>query len=115
MTTGKPQVTDVISLKGTASQILDLAVSLSRQSHHPLSQAVVAHTNNQNYLDLVDFQEISGHGLVAKLMVNAGKKQKVMIGNKKLLEAKDIDIDDATLAQVSELQSAGKTVNYVVQ
>lgn len=115
LTTGKPQVTDVISLKGTASQILDLAVSLSRQSHHPLSQAVVAHTNNQNYLDLVDFQEISGHGLVAKLMVNAGKKQKVMIGNKKLLEAKDIDIDDATLAQVSELQSAGKTVNYVVQ
>ncbi|USN57687.1 MAG: HAD family hydrolase [Candidatus Peribacteria bacterium] len=62
LTEGKPQVTDVIALETsqTKDHILTLGSTLSKNSHHPLSQAVTQYTDDLvDMIQIHDFQEIS--------------------------------------------------------
>ena len=65
LTVGKPEVSEVLALERSSSEVLVLAASLAAQSRHPLSQAVVAAAKKQGLaLQAVeDLYEQAGRGL----------------------------------------------------
>ena len=67
LTEGKPQVTDLISLESTRQERLPIAKALCQNSNHPLSQAVVTQSHKAKKIELFEFEEISGHGLIGKI------------------------------------------------
>ena len=43
LTTGRPQVTDVVAIEATPDELLRVAAAVERQSQHPLAEAIVRH------------------------------------------------------------------------
>lgn len=109
ITEGKPVVTDIITNGISENEILALAASAEKGSEHPLGEAIVRGAEEKN-LDLKSIQEfnaIPGLGIQVKI---DGKI--ILIGNKKLINEKNIDID--VLAKDSDkLASEGKTPMYI--
>ncbi len=70
ITSGKPQITDIIPLKNISEDILlKTAVSLENPSAHPLAQAVIKGADEKGItpIDVTDFREKSGSGVEAKI------------------------------------------------
>lgn len=114
LTEGKPNVTDVLVIDNEEKKetIQEIAYLLSKNSHHPLSQAIVQTTKKTT--DIVDkstdFQEIAWKWLQATI-----EGQSILLGNKKLLDMHDIDIWSSIQEKVESLQREGKTVNYIAK
>ncbi|HGJ65782.1 TPA: heavy metal translocating P-type ATPase, partial [bacterium] len=84
ITNGKPEVTDIIPAEGIdKDELLKIAGSVETGSEHPLGQAIVkkAKEVGLDFLELRDFQSISGKGVMGLL----GNKI-ATVGNIKLLE-----------------------------
>ncbi len=67
ITEGKPSVTDIIPYKITDKELLSIALSLEKQSEHPLAKAIIAESEIQNIIpfDVTEFKAEAGHGLSA--------------------------------------------------
>lgn len=93
ITQGKPAVVDVMTVNGDQATVLQLAASLEAQSEHPLAQAILAKAKEQSIamLPVNQFKAISGYGVVGDI-----NGQRVVVGNKKLLQKENID--DANLS-----------------
>ena len=66
ITTGSPQVTDVVAAEGMeVGDLLMLAYGLEKKSEHPLAQAICAYAASQNsdQLPVKDFRQVPGRGL----------------------------------------------------
>ncbi len=69
LTEGKPTVTDLVTVKGTANsnelQLLKLAASVERNSEHPLGEAVVRYAKSQevNLTEVKEFEAVAGSGV----------------------------------------------------
>lgn len=101
LTTGKPTVTDVVSLDGTPVEtILQLAATAERHSEHPLAEAVRVHAREQNLRagEPERFEAIPGKGIRA---VIGGKT--IEIGNRRLVPVADNE-------SVAQLESQGRTL-----
>ena len=84
ITTGKPQVTDVLPSDGVElGDLLMLANGMERKSEHPLARAVCAYLEEQgaDVLPVRDFSQVPGRGLVA--MVEGAQ---ALAGNRILME-----------------------------
>ncbi|MDD5486022.1 MAG: heavy metal translocating P-type ATPase [Dehalococcoidales bacterium] len=107
LTSGVPQVTDVVPFNGfSEEEILTIAASIEQYSEHPLAQALVSYTRGRNIVitEAENFIAISGLGVQA---VYNGKK--VVIGNEELLKRKNIstaNIEEKT----KSLKNQGKTI-----
>ena len=102
LTTGRPQVTDIVSLDGTPEEVLlEMAATAERHSEHPLAEAVrrKARERGVRLLEPARFEAIPGKGVRA---VVDGKQ--VEIGNRRLVA---LDEDDPIVAR---LESEGKTL-----
>jgi Cu+-exporting ATPase len=109
ITEGKPVVTDIITNGISENEILTLAASAEKGSEHPLGEAIVrgAEEKNLEFKSIEEFNAIPGRGIEVKI---DGKT--IIIGNKKLIYEKNIDID--VLAKDSDkLASEGKTPMYI--
>lgn len=105
LTLGEPQITDVISLKGSpTSEVLALAASAERYSEHPLAEAVraAARAQNLSLSEPQDFEAIPGMGVRAR--VNG---RLVAVGNRRLIPAAE------SLPMAQELEGQGKTLLFV--
>lgn len=105
LTLGKPQITDVVPLKGlSASDALALAASAERYSEHPLAESVreAARAQNLPILEPDTFEAVPGQGIRAVV-----KGSRVVIGNRRLLPAAE------SLPQVEELEKQGKTLLFL--
>ena len=112
ITEGKPQVTDVVA-KGTygADEILRLAAAAERHSEHPLGEAIVNHVKMGFELpDVVCFNAITGQGIEAHL--SGQKDMQILIGNKRLMESRGINVDHYT-TDSDRLTQDGKTTMYL--
>jgi Cu2+-exporting ATPase len=90
LTTGKPEVTDVIrASEGDEKQPLALVAAVERESEHPLAEAIVRHSdaNGAALLRAQRFENVPGHGALAEV---DGKR--VVVGNRRLLEREGIDL-----------------------
>jgi Cd2+/Zn2+-exporting ATPase len=116
ITSGKPQVTDVIALDGTGpAAVLALAAAVESRSAHPLAQAIGAHASAQKLTlpAVEDVQSLNGRGLRATL-----GGEPVQVGSLKLFEdggLLDGAVAEAARARTAALEAEGKTVVVVGQ
>ncbi|MFM9156701.1 MAG: heavy metal translocating P-type ATPase [Dolichospermum sp.] len=109
LTTGKPTVTDCISLTESASEIslIQLAAAVESGTYHPLAIAIQEEAKRQ-YLTIpnaVDFHTEPGMGVSA---VVEGKN--VLLGNWEWFNYHQIDINETAQQQGNKLAQEGKTV-----
>ncbi len=109
LTEGKPRLVSIIS-NINENEFLSLAASLERSSEHPLAAAVVAGAEERRagFFRLENFQSFTGKGVAG---VVGGKR--VALGNQKLFEQLDIELDTDLTAKAEELRSEGQTVVFV--
>ncbi|MFB2935599.1 heavy metal translocating P-type ATPase [Aerosakkonemataceae cyanobacterium BLCC-F154] len=113
ITQGKPTVTDFITVNGTANgnelKLLRLAVSVERNSEHPLAEAVVQYAQSQKVelTDSQEFEAIAGSGVQGYV-----SNQLVQIGTHRWMN--ELGIDTSALQQDWErLEYLGKTVIWI--
>lgn len=112
ITEGKPALQNVVTFGSFEEhEVLQYAASVDAHSEHPLAEAIVkgAKERNINLLQVLDFKSITGRGVEG--FVN---NQKVLLGNKRLLDEVSGEIQDSQNLIVSELQSLGHTVMYLI-
>lgn len=104
ITEGKPEVTNICWLNNDSGLAVVLA-SIEKQSEHPIAEAIVKHINAKVYLNVNNFESITGFG--AKGTVN---NKTYYVGNTQLLQSNNIEIDDSLLKYVEKWSSEAKTV-----
>ena len=110
ITTGKPSLTDVVSLTSLPeNEIIFLAASAEKNSEHPLGQAIVEAAKNKNITlaEADSFEAVAGAGVRANI---SGKK--VLVGTKQLMIGQEIVIA-AGEEKMAGLEGQGKTVMIV--
>lgn len=98
LTSGQPQVTDVLPLAISADEALEVAAALEHHSEHPLARAVMVACGERALPVVKDFQATPGcgvSGLVAGRSLRLGSPAWLGIENDE---------------RVAELQAAGRTV-----
>ena len=110
LTVGKPKLSKVEVLKGfNENGILKLVASLEKSSEHPLAAAIVEGASERriSLTSPESFDSVTGMGVEGIV-----QGQRVLAGNKKLLERNGVASSDLeTIA--AELQSSGHGVMFV--
>ena len=110
ITKGKPELTDVLPLKGySEEELLRLAAVADRRSEHPLAEAIVRGARERG-LDVgepEEFNAIPGHGVEATL-----EGHRVIVGNRKLMEREKVSMVEFEEG-ASRLADEGKTPMFV--
>lgn len=111
ITEGKPMVTNLQWVEGenASANYQDVMYSMETQSEHPLAQAVATHLkeNNATSLSLSQFESITGRGVTARK-----NDSLFFIGNRKLIEEKNISMPATISSLADEWQAEAKTVVY---
>lgn len=111
LTYGKLQISEVINYSAIdKNKVLQLAGSVESKSTHPIANAFTNYMkeNNIKTLDVNDFENVSGYGLVGSV---DGKE--IVLGNSKIL--KKYKISNKYLDDEKKLTSLGNSVIYVVE
>lgn len=110
LTEGKPSVEKVVALEGDSKDLLLQIASLNQYSEHPLAQAVVNYAKSikTELTKVDDFEAVTGMGVIGTVA-----KNKVALGNKKLMEKIKAAIPKDLEAQILAEQKLGKTVSYI--
>lgn len=111
LTQGKPQVTDIISYSVDEKETLQIAASIEKQSEHPLAEAIVNAGLSKGIplSDITEFASLPGKGVVGRL-----GSSEIILGNRKLMQDKKIDIRIAG-SDLDRLENQGKTVMLLVK
>ena len=104
LTTGKPQVTDVLPGDATEFVLLRTAVALEARSEHPFAKAILDYAKEKDISirEIRDFETLPGRGV--KGVYNG---QTVYGGNRRLMEEIGISVPEYPF-----LSAAGKTPLY---
>lgn len=110
LTEGKPQVTDIISLRMPEEELLLLAASCEVGSEHPLGEAIVKAAKDKNMVlkEVEHFKAITGHGIAAQV-----EGHEIVLGNQKMLMDKGLS-HKSLEEEVNRLAEEGKTPMYMV-
>lgn len=110
LTQGKPSVEKVVAMDEKNTDLLQQIASLNQYSEHPLAQAVVnyAKQNKTTLIKVNDFEAVAGKGVVGTVA-----KDKVALGNKKLMEQIQASIPNELETKITAEQKLGKTVSYI--
>lgn len=93
LTTGKFQVTDVAPVSGVREELIHLAALGEYHSNHPIAMSVKeAYGKSVDPADIGPAEEISGHGVHAKVQMN-GMWRDIYVGNQKLMDRQGVVID----------------------
>jgi Cu+-exporting ATPase len=110
LTVGKPKLVKIVTSAGfEEKEIVYLAASLERGSEHPLAAAIVKGAEDKDVVltKTESFESITGKGVSGIV-----EGQKILLGNRKLLD--DTNIDPGDLAKKAEaMRSDGQTVMFV--
>ncbi len=110
ITEGNPVVTDVIVAKGVdRNELLQLSASAEKGSEHPLADAIVKRTEDENISlkKISNFMALPGRGLEAHI-----DGDKVFVGNTKLMEEKAVSVIELE-SDFENLAQEGKTPVYI--
>ena len=106
ITSGTPQVTDVLPAEGVSeAALLELASALERKSEHPLARAVLAWAEEQGVAarEVTDFQALPGNGLTGRW------QGETLAGGSLNFIRTQAAVPQAVQAQAETLAEAGKT------
>ncbi|MFW0692774.1 heavy metal translocating P-type ATPase [Aliarcobacter butzleri] len=110
ITEGKTQVTDIFtSEKITQDKLLQLCATIEKNSEHPLADAILKKSQEKaiELLNTTDFEALNGLGIKAKV-----EDRLFYIGNKKLLDSKNISLD-LFYEKSEKLANEGKTPIFI--
>jgi Cu2+-exporting ATPase len=112
ITQGEPAVSLLYyfeHFKHRSAELNQILLALEQQSEHPLASAVIKHLQPlvSTTIQMEDFQSITGKGASASY-----NGHKYFVGNKALLTANHIAVDEKTEAQAILLQDGAKTLIY---
>ena len=110
ITSGRPEVTDLLPVDGTTpDELLVLAASAERASEHPLAQAIVRSATERGLAlaDARDFRAVPGRGIIATL-----DGRRVAIGNQRLMDEEGIDTSPLA-GGIDRLARSARTVMFV--
>ena len=102
LTTGKPEVTDILPGDVDEDTLLMIAAALETKSEHPFAKAILRHCQDRMIPEVEDFETIPGQGITATIGA-----VRYYGGNRRLMEAMGIDAP-----QLDELAAMGKTPLY---
>jgi Cu2+-exporting ATPase len=110
LTEGKPSVEKVYATDENNSALLQQIASLNQYSEHPLAQAVVNYAKEKKtkLIKVDDFEAVAGKGVIGTVA-----KNKVALGNKKLMEQIHTSVSIELDAKIVSEQKLGKTVSYI--
>jgi P-type Cu+ transporter len=111
ITRGHPELSsfNLVDMNDDEDTILKLAASVEKVSEHPLGEAIVAEAGNRG-LELVDldkFSAIPGKGVEAIY-----QEMKLLIGSKRLMEEKKVEISGEVLRLTSEIELLAESPIY---
>jgi len=114
LTKGKPEVATVVEFGILRKKLIDLAYSLAKNSHHPVSRAIVdLGVSKKNVsISLVGVKEIQGCGIEARLKIS---NTRVLLGNEKLMILMGVPILDKAQETIDSLANKGQTPLIVVE
>jgi len=109
LTSGEPEVTDVIVDGIAERELLGLAAAVERESEHPLADAIVrqADANGVAHVPVASFDNVPGQGALATV---DGKR--VAVGNVRLMEQQGFGLGDLAGPR-AELAAGGHTAVVV--
>ncbi len=108
ITEGKPVVTDIISNGISDDELLRYALSLEKNSEHPLAHAIILAAEEKNLVpfEVNDFKAVAGNGLEATL-----DRKRLAAGNLAFISS-FVNISDAVKQKTFTLSNEGKTPLY---
>lgn len=109
ITEGKPQVTDIFTKNISEEDLLQIAFSIEKNSEHPLALAIIQEAQKRDIkvLNVVDFKALNGLGVEARI-----EEITIYIGNKKLIDSKNISLDEF-FKKSEDLANSGKTPIFI--
>jgi Cu+-exporting ATPase len=108
LTHGKPELTDIVPLDGSAPEaLLALAAGAEANSEHPLARAVTAAAKAKSLETATPetFEAVPGRGVAATL-----DGRRVLIGTPEYLAEQGAPLDATAMSSVAGLGGAGKPV-----
>jgi len=110
LTRGRPEVTDIHVFNSNEDDLLRIVAEAEMISEHHLGQTIVKEAKIRN-IPLInqpeDAEVIKGNGIRARI---EGKR--LVIGNRKLMAAEGIDIEDAVESYAIQREKAGNTAIF---
>ncbi|MBE6876615.1 MAG: heavy metal translocating P-type ATPase [Ruminococcus sp.] len=105
ITSGQPEVTDIIPVSVSESELLAVALALEKKSEHPLAKAVLQYAEEKNLTarEVTDFTVHAGNGLEAVLDGNH------LYGGNLNFIRKKAEISSETEQIANQLAQDGKT------
>lgn len=110
LTSGKPQVTDLLpAAECDEAQLLQSAATLAQHSSHPLSRALLEHASAKQVelLTAAAFTELSGSGLRAEM-----DGVTYLLGSPAFIASENVPLDET---QIQALQKQGKSLIAVAR
>ncbi|GEK19886.1 heavy metal translocating P-type ATPase [Cellulomonas xylanilytica] len=109
LTTGQPQVTDVVVAGIDRADLMTAVRAIERESEHPLAKAISAYAAEQGAEEASasEFRNVPGHGATA---VVGGKR--VLVGNSRLMAAEGVSLGTLDAAR-AQLAASGRTAVLV--
>ena len=102
LTTGKPEVTDILPGTVSTEELLRIAAALESKSEHPFAKAILNRAGNQPYPETVEFETLPGRGVAGTI---GGVR--CFGGNYRLMKELGVAVPDHP-----ELTQQGKTPLY---
>ena len=102
VTTGKPEVTDILPGTVPEEELLRLAAALESRSEHPFARAILRKYGDRAIPTAEDFQTLPGRGVSAVV-----EGERCFGGNRRLMQEQGIPVPD-----LSHLSDRGKTPLY---
>lgn len=110
LTYGKLKIAHIINYsKMQEKELMQIVGSLEKKSTHPIGKAFEDYLNENKIetLDVKDFKDVSGYGIIGKIAEN-----EVILGNSKILEK--YDITNSHKQDEEKLAKEGNSIIYVV-
>jgi len=110
LTKGKPEVTDILPAGISEQTLMGFAAAVEKNSQHPLALAVVRKAQNMGItIEQADkFDTYGGKGVSAVVLGEA-----ILVGNRTLMQEKEIGIEKETEARIAAFEQDGKTAILV--
>ena len=105
LTTGKPEVTDVLPGDASRQELLEVAAALESRSEHPFAKAILQHMAGKPFPEATDFETLPGRGVAGVV-----RGVRCFGGNRRLMQERNIAVPD-----FAELAQLGKTPLYFAE
>ena len=99
LTTGKPEVTDILPGKASSAELMQIAAALESRSEHPFAKAILKKMGKTSYPEVEDFETLPGRGVAGSI-----RGVRYYGGNGRLMQELQIAIPE-----LPELAAMGKT------